>query len=170
MSDMDTRIIKAVLGFQTVVIIAILLLIVFGASSCCRQVGVSSSIHDSTRVDVRYIEKEILRTDTVLIQLPAEKVMDIQSSYSHLETSLATSAAWVDSSFMIRHILENKAVSAPIGVIYKDRVIVRDSIVYRDRIEQVEVVQERVRHGWKWGFVGFGIGVLMMFILWIRGK
>lgn len=170
MNDKDTEIIKGFLGFHTILIIAILLFLVFGTSACCHQVGVTRSEYDSTRVDIRYIEKEILRTDTVLIHLPAEKVMDIQSSYSHLETSLATSTAWVDSSYMIRHTLGNKAVSAPIQVIHKDREIVRDSIVYRDRIEQVEVVQERVRHGWKWGFIGFGIGVLMMFILWIRGR
>lgn len=153
------------------------MLIILCLSSCCRQISSTRSESNSTRVDVRYVEKEILRTDTVLISLPTERVMDIQSSYSHLETSLATSTAWVDSASMLRHTLENRAVSAPMVVVHKDREIVRDSIVYRDKIVEVERIQEKAETfrekvlRWISIFVVAIIGFVLGYCFkWIRRK
>lgn len=170
MRGKDTEIIKGFLRFQTILIIAILLLLVFGSSSCCRQVGVSRSESDSTRVDIRYVEKEILKDTTIYIQIPIEKDMAITSDSSYLSTSVSESWAKVDTLGHLHHTLSNLPVKIANTIQYVDKIITRDSIIYVNREVDVERVQERVRHGWKWGFVGFGIGILMMFILWIRRR
>lgn len=66
-------------------------------------------VRDSTVVHIK--DSVAIRYDTVSVELPKESssVLLASSDSSHLETSLATSDAWIDTVGRLHHNLENKA-------------------------------------------------------------
>lgn len=90
---------------------------------------------DSTRVEVR-VERETV-TDTAFIELPVfvERVATLDT-ISVLENPYSRSEALV-SGGVLRHSLETKPVSVPVEV--RTEIVCRDSLVYRDRVQTVEV-------------------------------
>lgn len=107
---------------------------------CCPCKQLATGTTDSTRVEIR--ERIVKVRDTVVVELPAERVEVITpDTTSTVQTSLATSTATV-SDGVLTHSIENKktAIRKPTEV----RVEVRDSIIYRDRqtTEIVEVERE----------------------------
>lgn len=108
--------------------------------SCCPCRHLATATADSTRVEVR--ERIVKVRDTVVVELPAERVEVITpDTTSTVQTSIATSTATV-SGGVLTHRIENKqtTIRKPTEV----RVEVRDSIIYRDRqtTEIVEVERE----------------------------
>ena len=97
------------------------------------------------RVRVEY--REILKTDTVTIQLPPEHVQVVRQDSSYLETSLAASNARIQSDGTIYHTLWNKPFTPKIEVKYKDRETIRDSIVYQT--EEVPYFVEKELNWWQ---------------------
>lgn len=97
------------------------------------------------RVRVEY--REILKTDTVTVQLPPERIEVIRRDSSHLETSLAASDARIQPDGTIYHILRNKPFTPKIEVKYKDRETIRDSIVYQTK--EVPYFVEKELNGWQ---------------------
>lgn len=99
--------------------------------------------------------------------------MDIikQIDTSKLETSLAKSVAYVDTnSLMIIHSLENKDTVVSTRVVYQDRFIEKEKIIYRDSIETKEVpveviVEKKYYPKSYWYLLGFAIFVIGGFIL-----
>ena len=107
---------------------------------CCPCKHLATGTTDSTCVEIR--ERIVKVRDTVVVELPAERVEVITpDTTSTVQTSLATSTAIV-SGGVLSHSIENKktAIRKPAEV----RVEVRDSIIYRDRqtTEIVEVERE----------------------------
>lgn len=107
---------------------------------CCPCKHLATGTTDSTRVEIR--ERIVKVRDTVVVELPAERVEVITpDTTSTVQTSLATSTATV-SGGVLTHSIENKqtAIRKPAEV----RVEVRDSIIYRNRqtTEIVEVERE----------------------------
>lgn len=99
------------------------------------------TIVDSVRVEV--VERIEKITDTIYIDVPIEKeVQVVFDTISHLETSFATSDAIIQEDGRLFHSLENKVQELPIET--QIEVIVRDSLVYKDRYikEYVEVEKE----------------------------
>lgn len=100
---------------------------------------------DSSKVveTVRYIEKEVLRDTTVYITLPAEiKYRETRDTLSELETSIAKSTAMV-SGGVLTHLLENKNDYRPeVEIIYKDRVVFRDTTIYKEQKTPYPVEKE----------------------------
>ena len=115
------------------------------AASACSTVRQLPSVTDSTKVEVRVVEK-IVR-DTAYVELPVivEKVATLDTS-SVLENKYAKSEASV-SGGVLTHSLATKPVREPVAVEYKE--VVRDSIVYRDRIETQTVEVERKLTWWQ---------------------
>ena len=115
------------------------------AASACSTVRQLPSVTDSTKVEVRVVEK-IVR-DTAYVELPVivEKVATLDTS-SVLENKYAKSEASV-SDGVLTHSLSTKPVREPVAVEYKE--VVRDSIVYRDRIETQTVEVERKLTWWQ---------------------
>ena len=115
----------------------VLPLLLLLAASACSTVRQLPAVTDSTKVEVRVVEK-IVR-DTAWVELPVikEKVATLDTA-SVLENKYAKSEASV-SGGVLTHSLATKPVREPVAVDYKE--IVRDSIVYRDRVvtETVEV-------------------------------
>ena len=115
------------------------------AASACSTVRQLPSVTDSTKVEVRVVEK-IVR-DTAYVELPVivEKVATLDTA-SVLENKYAKSEASV-SGGVLTHSLATKPVREPVAVEYKE--VVRDSIVYRDRIETQTVEVERKLTWWQ---------------------
>ena len=99
---------------------------------------------DSTKVEVKVVEK--LVRDTAWVELPVivEKVATLDTA-SVLENKYAKSEASV-SAGVLHHSLATKPVREPVEV--QIREIVRDSLVYRDRIQTVTVEVEKKLTWW----------------------
>ena len=70
--------------------------------------------------------------DTVLLEIPVEKISQTIEDSSHLETDFAVSDARILLGGRLYHSLENKPHKRPVEI--NRPVEYRDSIVYRDRI------------------------------------
>ena len=119
------------------------LLLILAASACSTVRQLPST--DSTKVEVRIVEK-IVR-DTAWVELPViiEKRATLDTS-SVLENKYAKSEAQV-SKGVLTHSLATKPVREPVSVEYKE--IVRDSIVFRDRIQTRTVEVEKKLSWWQ---------------------
>lgn len=109
------------------------------------------------RVRVEY--REILKTDTVTVQLPQERIEVIRRDSSHLETSLAASDARIQPDGTIYHTLRNKPFMSKVEVKYKDREIIRDSIVYQTK--EVPYFLEKELNWWQKIRMNAGTVVIM---------
>ena len=100
---------------------------------------------DSTRVEVKTVEK-IIR-DTAWVELPVivERVATLDTT-SFLENKYAKSEASV-SGGVLTHSLATKPVREPVSV--ESREIVRDSVVYRDRIVREDIYIEKPLTRWQ---------------------
>lgn len=119
------------------------LLLLLAASSC--GTVRTLPVQDSTRVEVRVVEK-IVR-DTAWLELPViiEKRATLDS-VSILENKYAKSEAVVYGGVLV-HSLATKPVKEPVTVETKE--IVRDSIVYRDRVQTQTVEVEKKLTAWQ---------------------
>ena len=100
---------------------------------------------DNTKVEVKTVVKTV--TDTAYIELPVivEKVVTLDTA-SVLENKYAKSEASV-SGGVLHHSLQTKPVREPVEV--QIREIVRDSLVYRDRVQTVTVEVEKKLTWWQ---------------------
>ena len=100
---------------------------------------------DNTKVEVKVVEKIV--KDTAWFELPVivEKVATLDTA-SVLENKYAKSEAVVTGG-VLHHSLQTKPVREPVSVEIKE--IVRDSIVYRDRIQTRTVEVEKKLTGWQ---------------------
>ena len=119
------------------------LFLLLAATSCGSLRRVAAV--DSTRVEVRTEVKTI--HDTAWMELPVivERVATLDTA-SVLENKYARSEASV-SGGILSHSLETKPVKQPVAV--ESREIVRDSIVFRDRVIQEDIYIEKQLNGWQ---------------------
>ncbi len=119
------------------------LFLLLAATSCVSLRRVAEA--DSTRVEVRTEVKTI--HDTAWMELPVivERVATLDTA-SILENKYARSEASV-SGGILSHSLETKQVKQPVAV--ESREIVRDSIVFRDRVVQEDIYIEKQLNGWQ---------------------
>ena len=117
---------------------------------------------DNTKVEVKVVEKIV--KDTAWFELPVvvEKVATLDTA-STLENKYAKSEAVV-SRGVLHHSLQTKPVREPVSVEIKE--IVRDSIVYRDRIQTKTVEVEKKLTGWQQAKMKVG-GVCFILIILI---
>ena len=142
----------------------ILLLGLLSLSSCATRRAVHRETSDQ-KVRIEY--REIVKTDTVTVQLPPERIEVIRRDSSHLETILAASDARIQPDGTLFHTLRNKPYTPEIEVQYVDRETVRDSIVYRDR--EVPYFVEKELNGWQRFRMNAGtvaIGILLAVIIY----
>ena len=114
---------------------------------CLTACGVARPVleSDNTKVEVKVVEKIV--KDTAWFELPviAEKVATLDTA-SVLENKYAKSEAVV-SGGVLHHSLQTKPVREPVSVESKE--VVRDSIVYRDRIQTKTVEVEKKLTWWQ---------------------
>ncbi len=135
------------------------------AASACGTVR-TLPVQDSTRVEVKVVEKIV--KDTAWFELPVivEKVATLDTA-SVLENKYAKSEAFV-SGGVLHHSLQTKPVREPVSVEYKE--IVRDSIVYRDRVVREDVYIEKPLTFWqsfRMKLGGFSLILIAIAILYI---
>ena len=131
---------------------------------CLSACGVARPVleSDNTKVEVKVVEK-IVR-DTAWLELPVivEKVATLDTA-SVLENKYAKSAASV-SGGVLTHSLSTKPVREPVSV---ERIeVVRDSIVYRDRIQTKTVEVEKKLTPWQQAKMKVG-GICFILIILI---
>ena len=122
---------------------SIFLLLALGVVACGTVRPVTGV--DSTKVEVhtetRYVH------DTAFVELPViiEKVATLDTT-STLENTYAKSEAVVANGILC-HSLETKPVSVPVKVETKE--VVRDSIVFRDRVQTQTIEVEKKLNWWQ---------------------
>ena len=134
--------------------------LILGASSCGTVRALP--VQDRSRAEVR-VERTV-RIDTVFVQLPevAERVT-VLDTVSVLESQYAKSEAVV-SGGRLSHSLELKPAKVPVAVTAET--VVRDSLVWRDRVVEKEV--ERQLSSWervKMGVGGYACVLLVVLLI-----
>ena len=117
---------------------------------------------DNTKVEVKVVEKIV--KDTAWLELPViiEKVATLDTA-STLENKYAKSEASV-SGGVLHHSLSTKPVKEPVEVQIKE--IVRDSIIFRDRIQPQTIEVEKKLTPWQQAKMKVG-GVCFILIILI---
>lgn len=112
-----------------------------------------------------------LRDTTIQYRVEKEYVRDYTGLLDtlDLETSYASARAWVDTSrATLSGEIRNRENVIDIPVSVKEKVTVRDSVVYKDVPVPVEVV--RTVHpkyeGWLWGYVVVTLLAFFAFLFW----
>lgn len=108
-------------------------------AGCCPARHLTTSTYDTIRTEVREVVR--LVTDTVEVQVPIEVQTAIVPDSSHLETSYATSYAYLTAEGQLFHSLNNKAGARPMEI--QREFVVRDSVVYCTQIDKQVVEVER---------------------------
>ena len=116
--------------------------------------------------NIKIIAKDslVINTKLVSIAIPNESHSIITKSKSHLETSVATSDAEIDSLGMLHHTLVNKKDSIKTKIQYIDKIVYRDSVEVREVPVEVEKPVPYVPKFYKFTFAFFGIFVLFVIV------
>ena len=141
--------------FLIVVILAFYGLI----SGCSSPRYISSS-------NTRIVSKDslVIHTELISVALPLESHSIITKSKSHLETSVATSDAEIDSLGLLHHTLVNKKDSLKREIQYVDKIVYRDSIITKEVPIEVKVPIRYIPKFYQFTFILFWIIVLFIVI------
>lgn len=117
-----------------------------------------ASVSDSTRVEVREVTRYV--KDTMYLELPVitERIVTRDTS-SRLENDYAVSEASVSGGYL-SHSLATKPARTPVET--ETREVVRDSIVFRDRLIEVPVEVEKPLSRWQRTLLALGRTMLAM--------
>lgn len=110
----------------------------------------------------------VVHTELVSIAIPNESHSIITKSKSHLETSVATSDASIDSLGLLHHTLVNKKDSLKSKIQYVDKIVYRDSIQIREVPVEKPVPVRYIPKFYQFTFAFFGIFVLFIVVKVIR--
>lgn len=125
------------------------ILLLFLAICLCASCGVQRlvpiqevNVKDSVVVHVR--DSVAIRYEVISVELPDESLTVILAppDSSHLETSLATSDAWVDTVGMLHHSIENKAGALTKEVPVQEHYHSELTEQQHQEVETVTVIQE----------------------------
>ena len=128
--------------------------------------GCSSPRYIPASSNIKIIAKDSLFVQTKLISvaLPLESHSIITKSKSHLETSVATSDAEIDSLGMLHHTLTNKKDSISTKIQYVDKIVYRDSVETKEVPVEVKVPVRYIPKFHQFTFALFWIFVLFIVI------
>ena len=117
-----------------------------------------ASVSDSTRVEVREVTHYV--KDTIYLELPVitERIVTRDTS-SRLENDYAVSEASISGGYL-SHSLATKPARTPVEA--EAREVVRDSIVFRDRLIEVPVEVEKPLSRWQRTLLALGRTMLAM--------
>lgn len=146
------------------------LLLLLGAFACSTVRQLPST--DSTKVEVR--TETVTVHDTAYVELPViiEKVATLDTT-STLENKFARSEASV-SVGILSHTLETKPVQLPVQV--ETKIVYKDSLVYRDRVQTQTVEVEKKLTAWQQAKMKLGsvalllIGLAIIYLIYLIVK
>lgn len=146
--------------FLTIVILAFYGLLI----GCSTQKYLPSS-------NIKIVSKDslVVHTELVSVAIPLEShTIVTPTKKSHLETSVATSDASIDSLGLLHHTLVNKKDSLKSKIQYVDKIVYRDSIEVKEVPVEVEKPIPYVPKFYKFTFAFFGIFVLLVIVKFLR--
>ena len=116
--------------------------------------------------NIKIVSKDslVVRTELVSVAIPLESHSIITKKKSHLETSVATSDAEVDSLGLLHHTLVNKKDSLKREIKYIDKIVYRDSIEVREVPVEKPVPVRYVPKFYQFTFAFFVIFVLFIIV------
>lgn len=119
-------------------------------------------VETTTTVQTIVRDSVVIHRDTVTLEVPVESSSSFQVQSSHLETTVALSDAYVDSTGLLNHTLSNKPFKAEKEIVYLDRKVetVRDSLVTVEVPVEVETIKKVVPR-WCWTLLAFNILVVL---------
>ena len=123
--------------------------------------------------EVRVTDTTYLHKTDTLIQIPEVSLADFidLSDTLHLKSQYAEASAWVDP---VHSVLAGRLVQSgklPVQIIERERVVVKDSLVYEDKPIPVEVEKKVKVVPWYAKILsGFGILFLILAALWAGKK
>ena len=146
------------------------MLLLLGAFACSTVRQLPST--DSTKVEVR--TETVTVHDTAYVELPViiEKVATLDTT-STLENKFARSEASV-SAGILSHTLETKPVQLPVQV--ETKIVYKDSLVYRDRLQTQTVEVEKKLTAWQQAKMKLGsvalllIGLAIIYLIYLIVK
>ncbi len=146
------------------------LFLLLGAFACSTVRPLPST--DSTKVEVR--TETVTVHDTAFVELPIiiEKVATLDTT-STLENKFARSEASV-SAGILNHTLETKPVQLPVQV--ETKIVYKDSLVYRDRVQTQTVEVEKKLTAWQQAKMKLGsvalllIGLAIIYLIYLIVK
>ena len=120
--------------------------------------------------NVKIIAKDSLYVQTKLISvaLPLESHSIITKKKSHLETSVATSDAEIDSLGLLHHTLVNKKDTLKTKIQYVNKISYRDSIEIKEVPVEVPVPVRYIPKFYQFTFILFWVFVLFIVVKVIR--
>ena len=142
----------------TKIFLLCLILAFYGLISGCSSPRYISS--SNTRIVSK--DSLVIHTELISVALPLESHSIITKKKSHLETSVATSDAEIDSLGMLHHTLNNKKDSIKTKIQYVDKIVYRDSIITKE--VPVEVKVPYIPKFYQFTFILFWIIVLFIVI------
>ena len=117
--------------------------------------------------NIKIIAKDslVIHTELISVAIPLEShTIVTPTKKSHLETSVATSDAEIDSLGLLHHTLVNKKDSLKSKIQYVDKIVYRDSIVTKEVPVPVEVKVPYVPKFHQFTFILFWIFVLFVIV------
>ena len=137
--------------------------LLFASAILATACGTTRSLQnsESSRVEVR--TETVIKHDTAYVELPVinEKVATLDTT-STLENTYAKSEAVVTAG-ILHHSLETKPVRVPVQIETKE--VVRDSIIFKDRIQTQTVEVERKLTWWQKTKMNLGFVTLCELLL-----
>ena len=149
----------------TKIFLTCLILAFFGLISGCSSPRYISSSN------MRIVSKDslVIHTELISVALPLEShTIVTPTKKSHLETSVATSDAEIDSLGLLHHTLVNKKDSIRTKIQYVDRIVYRDSIQTKEVPVEVKVPLPYIPKFYQFTFILFWIFVLFIVVKIIR--
>ena len=144
----------------TKIFLLCLILAFYGLISGCSSPRYISS--SNTRIVSK--DSLVIHTELISVALPLESHSIITKSKSHLETSVATSDAEIDSLGLLHHTLANKKDSIKTKIQYIDKIVYRDSIITKEVPVEVKVPIRYIPKFYQFTFILFWIIVLFIVI------
>lgn len=146
--------------------ISLLLLIALLLTACGTPKKLTTTQHDSTRIEIR--ENTVYVRDTIFFEVPAQTAeRTTQDSTSHLENDYALSDARINPDGSLYHDLKTKPQKKPVP--FDKPVEKKDSIIYRTQYidREVTVEVERELSWWEktqiYGFWGLVVILIIVY-------
>ena len=134
--------------------------------------GTIKKVEIEHRIETHYVDSTIYHLDTVKVEVPREVYRDYTALLDtlHMETSVASSWAAVDTTNMVlRGELKNKPIQLEKEILWKEKIVYRDSVEYREVPVPVEV-EKKVTPRWAWFTLGLSIAFILGVVLWVLRK
>lgn len=153
-------------GFSHITASLVTLLLMLGCATI-RPVPVQTT----TQVQTVVKDSVVIHRDTVTLEVPVETSSSFQVQSSHLETTVALSDAYVDSTGLLNHTLSNKHFKLEKEIVYQDRKVVeyRDSVSIKEIPVEVQVIRKVVPK-WCWYLLALNVIGVLAIGVWLYLK